>query len=328
MIKKLIWVLIFLPFIEFSAGTAGEFDKAKPLNNNSFRRTGNHPLELAVIGDLQRTSVPEILINREQNDAEREEIVESVSKENVNGVILLGDLIFEGADEKEWSRFDRLISCISGKGIPAFSLMGNHEYWGRNRSALVHVCSRFPQIKPSQSWYCMESDSICLVFLDSNYGVLGEKKWNEELRWLKIKLSEADKDDAIKGIIVFLHHPPYSNSLITGDNEKLKKDLVPIFNSSRKTAAMISGHAHTYERFISSGKTFIISGGGGGPRIHLSTAEKRHYDLCSLPSPRPFNYLLLKRNGNKIEVTVKGLNKGEKNFFLIESFDLNLPQSI
>ncbi len=327
MLRKFIWILLFFPFIQFSTGTAGESDKIRPFNHNTLGKSGNHPLELAVIGDLQRTSLPEILINREQNDLEREGIVESVSKEDINSVILLGDLIFEGSNENEWSRFDHLISPISGKGIPLFSIMGNHEYWGRNRSALVYVASRFPQITGRQSWYCIESDSICLVFLDSNYGSLGDKKWNKELKWLKNKLSESDKNNSVKGVIVFLHHPPYSNGLIIGDDEKLKEDLVPIFYSSRKTVAMISGHAHTYERFINNGKTFIISGGGGGPRINLSTDEKKHVDLCILPSPRPFNYLLLKRNGEKIEVTVKGLNKGEKKFFLIESFNLNLPQS-
>ncbi|HVO72958.1 MAG TPA: metallophosphoesterase, partial [Ignavibacteriaceae bacterium] len=314
MLRKLIWVLLFLPFIEFSAGTPGESEKIKPFNNNTFRETGSHSPELAVVGDLQRTSLPEILMNREQNDFEREQIVEAISKESLSGVILLGDLVFEGADDEEWKYFDNLTGCISSNGIPMFSLMGNHEYYGRNRTALAHVSSRFPQIALAQTWYCLKADSICLVFLDSNYGVLGERKWNEELNWLKESLRKDDNDISIKGIIVFLHHPPYSNSLIIGDNEKLQKDLVPIFNSSRKTIAMISGHAHTYERFESNGKAFIISGGGGGPRVNLNNGEMKHKDLCCLPSPRPFNYLILKRNNDKIEVTVKGLNKGENKF--------------
>lgn len=320
---KLIWILLFLPFIEFNPNSdAGR--KGSAYNKNCFRAIENHSLELAVIGDLQKTSLPELLLNREQNDPERMEIIKAVSGENLNGVILLGDLVFEGSDTKEWREFDNLIRCISAKGIPLFTVMGNHEYWGRNRSAVSNVSSRFPQITAGQSWYSVKSDSICLIFLDSNYGALGDEKWDKQLNWLRKNLSDADNDQSVKGVIVFLHHPPYSNSLITGDDEKLQEEIVSLFNSSKKSAAMISGHAHSYERFAYNGKAFIISGGGGGPRINLNTGKKLHPDFCKLSYPRPFHYLLLKRNGNKIEVSVKGLNKGSREFFLIESFSLNL----
>jgi hypothetical protein len=121
-----------------------------------------------------------------------------------------------------------------------------------------------------------------------------------------------------------MHHPPFSNSLITGDDEKLQEDLAALYTASEKSVAMISGHAHTYEHFCFNGKTFIISGGGGGPRINLNLSQKQHPDFCRLSYPRPFNYLLLNRKGDKLEVIVKGLDKGGADFFEIEAFNLNL----
>lgn len=321
---KFIWILLFLPFIEFTPNSEGENSRVRAYNGNSLRQIENHSLTVAVIGDLQKTSLPEVLIGREQNDSERLQVVNSVSNENINGVILLGDLVFEGCDIEEWHQFDQLISPVSGKGIPMFSVMGNHEYWGRDRSAVANVAARFPQLSFRQSWYCIESDSICMIFLDSNYGAMGEKKWDNQLDWFRNTLSKADRDPSVKGILVFLHHPPFSNSLITGDDEKLQEDLASLYTSSEKSVAMISGHAHSYERFCFKGKTFIISGGGGGPRINLNPAKKHHSDFCRLSYPRPFNYLLLKRKGDIMEVTVKGLNKGSTEFFVIETFNLNL----
>jgi predicted phosphohydrolase len=323
MIKKFIWILLFLPFIEFNPNTGSLDGHIGAYNENCFRGIENHSLQVAVIGDLQRTSLPEVLLNREQNDLERVEIVKSVSQENINAVLLLGDLVFNGSDLNEWKEFDNLISSVSSKEIPIFSIMGNHEYWGRNRSAVANVSSRFPQITEAQTWYCMKSDSVCFIFLDSNYGALGYKKWSRQINWFKSNLLEADNDQSIMCVIVFLHHPPYSNSLITGDDEKLQEEILPLFNSSKKSLAMISGHAHCYERFMYKGKTFIISGGGGGPRINLNV-RPAHFDFCRLSYPRPFNYLLLKRKGDLIEITAKGLNKGSSEFFIIESFNLSL----
>ncbi|MFN8370847.1 MAG: hypothetical protein U0T83_09525 [Bacteriovoracaceae bacterium] len=60
--------------------------------------------------------------------------------------------------------------------------------------------------------------------------------------------------------------------------------------------ALFAGHAHGYEHFKKEGRDFIVSGGGGGPRVKLKVETKaRHQDLFSGPSPRPFNYLYVRR---------------------------------
>jgi hypothetical protein len=85
----------------------------------------------------------------------------------------------------------------------------------------------------------------------------------------------------------------------------------------------VTGHAHAYERFEECGRTFVVSGGGGGPRVELlSGAEARHRDLHTAGSPRPFHYLLVEQDASGARVTVRGLDKGETEARVIDRFEL------
>jgi len=52
-----------------------------------------------------------------------------------------------------------------------------------------------------------------------------------------------------------LYEPPYTNSPlpgVTGGDEKVRKDVKPLFCASKCSIALISAHAHGYERFEDS----------------------------------------------------------------------------
>ena len=46
-----------------------------------------------------------------------------------------------------------------------------------------------------------------------------------------------------------MHHAPFTNSSLVGDNDYAQKNFVPPFMAASKTLAVITGHAHGYERF-------------------------------------------------------------------------------
>ena len=75
--------------------------------------------------------------------------------------------------------------------------------------------------------------------------------------------------------------------------------------------------------FFIKGKTFVVSGGGGGPRVKLKSGKDAHEDIYYGESPRPFNYLLIEKVDDGINVTVKGLKKGDSKFFTMEEFKIN-----
>ena len=74
-----------------------------------------------------------------------------------------------------------------------------------------------------------------------------------------------DADPKVRGVLVFTHHPPYTNSTVTKDESHVQQAFVGPFVAAKKTLALLSGHAHGYEHFIEQRKHFVVSGGGGGP---------------------------------------------------------------
>jgi len=292
----LIGLLLTLPLSFASTSTR------KPANTVVF----------AVVGDTQRTLPEEKVLGREQNDLERDEIVDAIVAEHPAFLVHLGDMVDWGESTYVWNRFDRLIKPVRDAKIPIFPVLGNHDYFGRHKNvSLANAYARFPQLKDSH-WYTKTTEGLALIFLDSNMEKLSAPLWNQQLAWLKKTLSDFNADPAIRGIIFFNHHPAFTNSKITGDEPAINQFILPIFRSSKKTIAYITGHAHGYEHFEDGGKQFIISAGGGGPRVeYLTGTEARHKDLFNGPAPRPFNYLLIQANDNEVVVRVKGFNKGQ-----------------
>ncbi len=233
-----------------------------------------------------------------------------------------GDLVSDGSSQSEWVRFDQLMTPVRNAAIPVLVALGNHDYWGDNRKALEKSEIRFPQLG-QKHWYERTYGNLGLVFLDSNKSEMSVSQWNEQISWFNSQMSQLQADSAIKGVFVFTHHPPYTNSTTTGDETDVQDAFVGTFSATEKAIALISGHAHTYEHFNIRGKTFIVSGGGGGPRVKLlEGAQRRHEDLFSEASPRPFNYLKIAPVSGAVRITVMGLDKGASDFHVIDEFIL------
>ncbi len=107
---------------------------------------------LVIVGDLQRTSFFERIIGREQNDIERKKIISAIAEENPAAVVILGDMVFDGSSKNEWKDFDSLINPIRENKIPIFPVIGNHEYWGNNNTAMKNLVKQFPNFYSSH-WY-------------------------------------------------------------------------------------------------------------------------------------------------------------------------------
>jgi Icc-related predicted phosphoesterase len=280
-----------------------------------------HSKCITIVGDTQRTLAVERVIGREQNDAERSRIVAAIVQEKPDLLVHLGDVVAMGAVADEWRRFDELFAPIRAAEIPVLPVIGNHDYWVIRSVAMTNLRSRFPAA--GEHWYARRYANLMLIWLDSNRACLSREEWEEQERWLKGHLHAADQDSSIQATLVFCHHPPFTNSTVTTDDPDVKSAFLPAFIHSTKTLAMICGHTHGYERFESEGKTFLVSGGGGGPRPKLLTGDKqRHPDLFAGPSPRPFHYLLIRPAEKGIQIEVKGFQKGQDEVRTIDRFTL------
>lgn len=285
-------------------------------------RTGR----FAAVGDLQRTSLAEAW--RESNDLEREKIIGSIAAEKPDFVALLGDLVFRGSSAAGWSRFDRLAAPLAEARIPVLPILGNHEYWVSPRPAMANYFARFPQLD-GRHWHAVRFGELEIVTLDSNRRFLSRASWERQRGWFAGELEKGDADPEVRGILVLVHHPPYTNSTVTRDEIHVQDAFVPPFRAARKTMAMLSGHVHSYERFFRKGKAYVVAGGGGGPRVRLAQGARRRHgdDLFEGPSVRHFHYLLGAVGRQGIDMVMKGIPKGGGEFEALDRFLLPWPGS-
>jgi hypothetical protein len=165
--------------------------------------------------------------------------INSVKSEDPGLLVLLGDMVFDGSSSEQWAYFDNLMSPV--KEIPVLPVMGNHDYYeGNGVYGLKLIKSRFPHIDNS-TWYSRIYGNVALVFLDSNEPRLSKSAWLEQQIWFSETLKELDKDPGIKSVLVFTHHPPYTNSIVTGDEKHIQNAFIKSFMDSEKTVGIYVG---------------------------------------------------------------------------------------
>jgi 3',5'-cyclic AMP phosphodiesterase CpdA len=264
-----------------------------------------------VLGDTQRTTFPErLLLGREQNEHARRALIEKLAREERPAfVVHLGDLVSWGASAREWRYFDGLVAPLTALGIRIRPVLGNHDYWGPRALALRCARRRFPELAP-RTYTALRQGELGLLWLDSN---LTGAAASEQLRWFQATLDSYERDPAVRGVLAFAHHPPFSNARRRQRTRPALAELLGPFCGAEKTLALLSGHVHGYERFQLRGKTFIVSAGGGGPRVsYRSGADARHPPAYATAdgTPRAFHYLVLRATAEQLCFDVKCLELG------------------
>lgn len=256
------------------------------------------PLEatsnLIIVGDIQRR-LPIERFFREDNEKGTERVVRAIARESKSAVILLGDLVAQGMSKDDWRRFDQQALEI---GAPILPVYGNHDLGGDCTAWL----SRFPWFSTA-SWYEVRWGKVAFLFLDSNLEELDASSRHSQNAWYTDRLGILDRDVTVGAVVTVLHHAPFTeNPNARADRGMAREAFVTPFCAGRKSTAMLSGHAHGYERYrrLCGGHivSFIVSGGGGGPRPRLATPTYADDCLvegsCALHE-RPLNYLRLEQ---------------------------------
>jgi hypothetical protein len=250
---------------------------------------------IIVLGDTQRTWWPEqVFSGREQNEQPRRDLIEAIARnERPAFVVHLGDMVVVGASRDEWRYFDHLLSPLRARNVPIRPLLCNHDYWGDDRVALRAATERFPEL--ATRYYSDRHKNLGLIWLDSNLRGL---RADLQERWLVATLAAFERDARVHGVLVFTHHPPFTNGVGRDPDPYVVEHVLPAFYGSTKTLAMFSGHVHGYERFEVEHKTFIVTGGGGGPRVAYETGARE---------PRAFNYVSIRVEADRLELVTKCL---------------------
>ncbi len=281
---------------------------------------------LVVLGDTQRTTWPELLIGRENNESARRALIDKLAREERPALLVhLGDLVGWGSSSSEWEYFDGLMSALTSQGTPIHPVLGNHDYWGLDVLALQNARRRFPELAPL-TYRTLRYRDLGLVLVDSN---LGGTQAAEQASWFEAALAGFEQDASVAGVLVFTHHPPFTNGRAREDDPYVGRALLPAFFRATKTVAMLSGHVHGYERFEVSGKAFVVSAGGGGPRVEYKVGRDAPHPAAYVAPDagrRAFHYVVIDPEAGGLRFTVKCLELDAPcSAGQLETFVLPLP---
>lgn len=281
----------------------------------------HEPARLAIVGDMRDDRT---FLGIGSNEDECRSVVNAIVADRPSLVVITGDLVFE-ASKRDWLRFDDLTSPLRDNAIPVVAVMGNHEYRGSRVDAEGQFFARFPALD-RHLWHTMDFGPTRMVFIDTTAEKLTAAEWAEQRAWFERTLDDADRDDAVRGLIVLAHHPPYTNSVDADDGAAVRAAFVPAFMRSRKTLAYLAGHVHNYERFARGGKTFVVSGGGGAEpaRVALGAARRHPDDLFAGPALRPFHFIMYELGPTGLTAEVRAVPTGQPRR-VIDRFDLRYP---
>jgi hypothetical protein len=284
---KLIGPIVFLvSFSFFSCGISSVIiqeprDSRMPAYGG-FKQIHHAKSHFAIVGDTQRTSSWEFW--RERNDRERRLVINEIARRNPAFVLHLGDLTARGSSAQHWREFDELNKQVLEKGIAYFPIPGNHDLYGNDAVALRHYFDRFPHLQ-GKRWYSFVWKSAAIILVDSNFSSLTEEENKSQEKWYSGELQRFEENRSISNIIVCCHEPPFTNSRVVQPNSKVKTSFADPFLGFHKTRFFLSGHSHSYERFQISSKSFVVSGGGGGPRHKVIVDPRRTRFTASYQGP-------------------------------------------
>lgn len=251
----------------------------------------------------------ELILKPYKNKEGRDSLFKAIERERPGYVFMLGDIVGMSYDTKEWLTVDTFLNVLHSGGACVFSVPGNHEYLLNASLGIANYISRFPD--QSLTGYCVRTDSMTIVMLNSNFRNLTESENNSQQLWYLSVMDSLDTDESVKAIIVCAHHSPYSNSKVVGSSTSVQYQFVKRFESSSKTKIFISGHSHNLEYFTgSNNKRYLVIGGGGGIAQPLNTGiDAKYNDLIKQEDKPLFFYVALQRNTDAIEISIRGYSK-------------------
>lgn len=251
-------------------------------------RTFEAPAKVVLYGD-SRGKLP-LEFWRESTGLVPELLVGQAVAEKPTLVIHAGDLV-ETASPASWTAFDAEVAPLRASGIPFFPIAGNHEFFGEAspRFALSRYHARFPALE-GRRWYDLQVGPLLFVMVDSNLPELTGLEIATQDAWYLERLDRAESDPSVRWMAVVAHHPPMTNAVMHKPDAFVQSHFAAPSLKRPKVEMFVAGHVHAYERFLVEGRQFVVSGGGGSPRVNLLRAH-RWPEAFHGGSERPFHYL-------------------------------------
>ncbi|MCS7199911.1 MAG: calcineurin-like phosphoesterase family protein [Caldimicrobium sp.] len=196
---------------------------------------------VVIIGDAQVYNEKEIAFLRDS-------LVKEVSLQEADFALLMGDNVGGG----NVFLYPRLLSVLSGMGIPYYLIPGNHDmnYEAPSNSRAFDTYKKYN----GPTYYAIRRGKVHFIMLNSVYYLGGKDKRNyrgeieeQQLEWLSNYLKFVPKDNLI---VLSMHIP-----LVSFQDRKSPQHMVRnrhrIYELLKgRKVIVLSGHIHTIEQFL------------------------------------------------------------------------------
>jgi 3',5'-cyclic AMP phosphodiesterase CpdA len=264
----------------------------------------------------------------------------------------LGDVVYSFGEGKYY--FDQFYDPYRAYDRPIFAIPGNHDgmVFGTPPAApatldafLRNFCA--PAVGPSPDgaglvrsvmtqpsvYFTLDAPFVSIIGLYSNVldggpGIISSQNGHfpigdEQLAFLTGELARLKpaRDAGQRAVLVAVHHPPLSVDVKHGGATGLSADLDACFQKSGLWPdAVLSGHAHLYQRFtrrVAGREIPYVVAGSGGYNVKASgvtMTKKTKVGDVSLDKPPvlAYGYLLVTVNASRLGITFRSPSKGPK----------------
>ncbi len=198
-------------------------------------------------------------------------IVRRIQDEPADFLVHTGDLVADGRIVGQWENFfdieDKLLRerCV-------FATIGNHDLVEESGASFLKYFGTAEQQQKGVFYSTFRWGFSRFFMLNGEGSFLGPDR-----AWLDDALAKADTEAGLVWRVVVIHNGPFASGL-HGDNDKLHGADVPKLLRDHHIDFVLEGHDHIYERGVSDGMRYVVSGGAGAPLYpikHLrATARK------------------------------------------------------
>jgi alkaline phosphatase len=205
-------------------------------------------------------------------------------------VFTLGDNAYNSGTDKQfrncygptWGRF-------KGRTRPA---LGNHEYQSSGADGYFDYFGGRAGPR-GKGWYSYSAGSWHVVVLNSNCGKVGCRRGSEQERWLRANLAGHNN----RCTLAYFHHARFSSDRAHGTSPEVGDLWEALYDYGADL--VLSGHAHSYERFAPQNpwgradpqhgiRQIVVGTGGAGsyrmgsPRAHSQVRNSNTYGVLRL----------------------------------------------
>jgi hypothetical protein len=274
-----------------------------------------------------------------------------VQAQGVNGPAFffnLGDIIYNFGEGQYY--YDQFYEPFRDYDRPIFAIPGNHDgmVFGASSSApqvptlaafLTNFCAPEPGPSPDAGglvrsvmtqpgvYFTLDAPFVSIIglysnVLDSGAGVISSQKGHfplvdDQLTFLQneLKRLKPDRDAGKRAVLLAVHHPPLSADARHGGSSGELADIDACCKAAGLWPdAVLSGHAHLYQRFtrVVQGKEtpYLVAGSGGfsatAPFGGLPNAPVKAGDHTLVINPIvEFGYLTVTTDAKTLTMTFK-----------------------